>query len=261
MELDFYKLHLCGNDLILFNFLNKKLPPESLLVRLSRRICKRSSGIGANGVIILSQNQKHTVMLNYFNHRGTENISYDAYLCAAKFIFDYGIEGSQILSFKTKKEIISVEALDSLTFRISPGIPEIEKEKQLGINNKLYLFTAVSFQNQGASFFFLDGSRGEKEDIANTLQTEIRTVFTKVFSEEEIEMDPFLKRSVKDMAFAAAVSGTAAVVNKYCDNDIIVNGKNGKFVFQWHGGDSPVYITGKPEYIFRGTYYYDESNT
>ncbi len=267
MELDFYKLHICGNDFILFNFLNKALLSSEQSADIAKRISKRGSGAGSNGVIFLSKDHEKNVRMQHLNYAGNEQMSYDACICTAKFIFDYGLQGSSILTFKTGGLSVSVESIDSRTFRISTGVPFLRPEEKLRINEKLYSYTPVYFTVPGASFFFLNMERGEKKDIADTLNSgitpeeSIRTVFTSVYSNEEIEIEPFIKRSVKDMIFAAAVAGTASVTNNYCDNELLVNCKGGKLFFQWKGKGEKVYLTGKPEYVYRGTYYYDEPDT
>ncbi len=266
MELDFYKLHVCGNDFILFNFFSKEEPSRNQASEIAKKISRRGRGVGSNGVIFISKDHEYTVKIRHFNYAGIEQISYDAYLCAAKFIFDYALEGSSILTFIEGTTPVSVESIDSRTFRVTTGTPSILPEKQLRINEKLYSYTPVSFNNDGAAFFFFNRNRSEKEDIAETLNLEtkdqqrIRTVFTSIYSNDEIEIEPVFKRSVRDMVFAAAVAGTAAVANNFCDNEIIINCKGGKLFFQWDGGEERVYLTGKPEYVYRGTYYYDETD-
>ena len=264
MELDFYKLHICGNDFILFNFLNTELLSSEQSADIAKHISKRGSGAGSNGVIFLSKDPEGNARMQHFNYAGIEQMSYDACICTAKFIFDYGLQGSSLLTFKTGNTSVSVESIDSRSFRITTGIPFISPEEKLRINEKLYTYTPVSFSISGAAFFFLTMGRGEKKDIADTLNFEttgkqrIRTIFTSVYSNEEIKIEPFFKRSVRDIIFAAAVAGTASVANNYCDNEIMVNCKGGKLFFQWKGDKEKVYLTGKPEYVYRGTYYYDE---
>ncbi len=264
MELDFYKLHICGNDFVLFNFLHTVSLPSEQSADISKHISKRGIGVGSNGVIFLSKDPDGSVLMQHFNYAGIEQMSYDACICTARFIFDYGLQGSSLLTFRTGNTAVSVESIDSRTFRITTGIPVINPEEKLRINEKLYTYTPVSFSSPGASFFFLTRERGEKKDIADTLNSEssgkqrIRTVFTSVYSNEEIKIEPFFKRGVRDIIFAAAVAGTASVANNYCDNEILINSKSGKLFFQWKGDKEKVYLTGKPEYVYRGTYYYDE---
>ncbi len=268
MELDFYKLNLCGNDFILFNFLSGEVPSTGQSAEIAKKISNRGTGAGSNGVIFLSRIRESTVRMRHFNYAGVEQMSYDASLCTAKFIFDYGIQGSRSLTFETGNDTISVESIDSRTFMISTGIPAVEEERNLTINEKVYSYTPVNFRDQpGASFFFLNIERLGKEDIADTLISETlhnhppRAVFTTVYSNEEIKIEAVMKRSVKDLTFAAAVAGTASVSNNFCDNEILVDCKGGALFFQWKGNSEKVYLTGKPEYVYKGTYYYDESDT
>ncbi len=242
------------------------MPEAELRAVISKQISRRAEGIGANGVIFLSADPEYTVELHHYNYAGIDRISYDAYICASKFIFDYGIEGSSEITFITGNTVITVESIDSLTFRISTGVPSVGKEEKLHINDRLYTYTPVFFHFPGASFFFFHKTREEKKEIAELLNTGstdehgMRTVFISIYSNDEIEIEPVFRRSVRDMAFAAAVAGTSAVTNNYCDNEIIINCRGSELFFQWKGQREKVFITGKPEYVFRGTYYFDESD-
>ncbi len=264
MELNFYKIHLCTNDFILFNFLEKELPSSEIRPVISRAIARRTEGVGANGVIFLSSIPGKGAMLHHYNYAGMEELSYDAFLCASKFMFDYGIQGSSGISFATGESLIKAESIDSLTFRISPGVPAVDIHKKIEINRKQYPYTSVEFNKSGAAFFFVNAGREEKEDIArafgisgNTSQ-HMRTVFTTVYANDEIEIEPVVKRAEKDIVFAAAVAGTASVSNSFCDTEIVVNCNRGELFFQWEGKGKKAYISGKPEYVFKGNYYFDE---
>lgn len=267
MELDFYKLTICGNDFILFNFLKGGLPSSGFRELISRRISRRIEGVGSNGVIFIAENPEYRASVYHYNYAGKEIPSFDAYLCASKFLFDYGISGSSRISFFSGNSAVEVESIDSLTFRISPGVPETAPEEKIGINGKEYLYTPVSFSRRGAAFFFFNKTREEKEEIArlfnmeNDISRRFRTVFTTIFSNDDIEIEPVFRRMEKDMVFAAAVAGTASSVRGHCDNEIIVNCRGSELFFQKNEHSNRVFISGKPEYVFRGNYYYDESDT
>ena len=53
MELNFYKLQIGGNDLLLVNEINRATISTEILPKIAKSICKRSKGVGANGIIFL----------------------------------------------------------------------------------------------------------------------------------------------------------------------------------------------------------------
>lgn len=269
MELDFYKLNLCSNDFILFNLLKGELPSEDIRAGIARQISRRTEGVGSNGVIFLSENTESRASVHHYNYAGSETPSFDAYLCASKFLFDYGFSRDGTISFFSGGSVIAVDAIDSLTFRISSGVPHTGNEEMIGMNGSEYMYTPVSFEQipgAGAAFFFFNKNRKEKEEIArlfnlgNDVSRRYRTVFTTVYSNDEIEIEPVFRRLEKDMIYAASVAGAASSYRSYCDNEILVNCKGGELFFQKNEITNNVYITGKPEYVFRGSYYFDESD-
>ena len=127
MELKFYKLQIGGNDLLLVNQMYKDAIDTSLLPELTRDICKRSKGVGSNGVIFLYSGIEHEVQIKFFNSKGSsKNVSYDAFLCTAKYVFDYGLSGSDYIVIESDFGVITVDCIDSISFRISLGEPTTE---------------------------------------------------------------------------------------------------------------------------------------
>ena len=269
MELNFYKLNICGNDFILFNFIKGKLPSDETRQNISRRISKRTEGVGANGVIFISGDPYFRTAVRHYNYAGQETLSYDAYMCASKFLFDYGFSENGKITFLSNGSGVEADSIDSHSFRIALGIPKTGNEEMIGINGKEYLYTPVYFDNSpgpGAVFFFLNKSREEKEEIArltgheNDVSRRYRTVFTTVYSNDEIEIEPVFRRREKDMIFAGASAGAASIYRSYCDNEIVVNCAGSELFFQKNETTKSVFVTGKPEYVFRGSYYFDESD-
>ena len=269
MELNFYKLNLCGNDFILFNFLKGELPPDEIRQKISRRISKRTEGVGSNGVIFLSGDPYFRSAVRHYNYAGQETPSLDACMCASKFLFDYGFSENGKITFLSNGSGFEADSIDSRTFRIALGVPETGNEEMIGINGKEYLYTPVSFDHvsgPGSVLFFFKNSREEKEEIArlfnrnNDTSRRYRTVFTTVYSNDEIEIEPVFRRLEKDMIFAAASAGAASIYRGYCDSEIVVNCSGSELFFQKNETTNGVFVTGKPEYVFRGSYYFDESD-
>ena len=137
MELNFYKLQIGCNDLILVNQLSKTSIDETLLPQLSKNLCKRSKGVGSNGVIYLYPGIEHEVQIKFYNSRGSSSkISYDALLCTAKYVFDYGLSGSEYIVIESDFGVITVDCIDSTNFRISLGEPTTENGEPLLENSE-----------------------------------------------------------------------------------------------------------------------------
>lgn len=69
MHLYFTKLSGAGNDFILFD---KKINPEiELTPQIIDKLCKRRTGIGADGVLLISDLDGHAFEMRYFNSDGS----------------------------------------------------------------------------------------------------------------------------------------------------------------------------------------------
>jgi len=276
MEINFYKIQIGGNDLLLVNQINKKIDKPDMFPTFVRNICKRSKGVGANGVIFLYKGTEHPVKMIFYNSRGyNSNISYDAILCSAKYVFDYGLAGSEYIAIETDFGIFTVDCIDSSNFRISLGEPETEdgwalKEnidydfsKELIIEGRSITYTPVTLKDTGISIFVSTKQKHDKKEISNFFNIffknkQYRTVFIKIFNNEQIELETFSYYYSRDNCFISAVAGVASVLNGLCDRELTIYYKLDTLFFQWDKETNHVYITGQPSYVFYGSYYYEQ---
>ncbi len=87
----FYKYHGAGNDFVLIdNVLD--IIEEKDKERLSRRLCKRHFGIGADGLILVEKSRMADVKMRIFNPDGSEaEMCGNGIRCLAKHVYDRGI--------------------------------------------------------------------------------------------------------------------------------------------------------------------------
>ncbi len=276
MELKFYKLQIGGNDLLLVNQLKGNTVNEEILPQLARNMCRRSRGVGANGVIFLFKGVEHGVFLKYYNSRGSsKKISYDSFLCAAKYVFDYGLTGGEYITFESRFGVFTVDCIDSTNFRIVLGEPENEDgslltdhqdsdfSRQIIIAGKSTTYTPVTLGETGIALFFSNKQKNDKKEITDYFHhlnpdNRYRTVFVNIYNEEEISVETYSQFYKRDNCFISAVAGVASVINGVCDRELTINYRADTLFFQWDRDDNLVYITGRPAYVFSGTYYFDD---
>ena len=278
MELKFYKLQIGGNDLLLVNQINKVAIDTSLLPELTRALCKRSKGVGSNGVIFLYKGVEHEVQIKFYNSRGSSsNISYDAFLCTAKYAFDYGLSGSDYMVIESDFGVITVDFIDSTSFRISLGEPTTENgeivtensmsdySKQIIIEGRSTVYTAVTLKETGISVFFSNKQKNDKKEITDYFRRlrkngQYRTVFINIYNEEEIGVETYSQYYKRDNCFISAIAGVSSVVNGLCDRELTIYYRTDTLFFQWDSEDNQIYITGQPGYVFSGTFYFEEES-
>ena len=57
---------------------------------------------------------------------------------------------------------------------------------------------------------------------------------------------------------AACAAAVAAVLNGFGDRQTLVHLEGGNLFLEWSEADNLVYASGPADYVFLGTYYYDE---
>lgn len=278
MEIKFYKLQIGGNDLLLVNQINKASIDTESIPELAKSICKRSKGVGANGIIFLYSGKKNEVKMKFYNSKGSMyNISYDAVLCSAKYIFDYGLAGSNYIVINSDFGIFTVDCIDSTSFRIALGEAYNEKgeilsensmsdySEQVIIDGRATVYTPVKLKDTGISVFFSNKQKNDKKEISNYFRQikktgQYRTAFITIFNEEEIGVETYAQYHRRDNCFISAISGVSSVLNGFCDRELTIYYKSDTLFFQWDIDSNHIYITGQPGYVFSGDFYFEQES-
>jgi len=279
MELDFYKVHACRNDLILLNYLYKdQFPDRRLLPLLARRMCDRHSGVGANGLLVLERGSEHPVRLTHLLPTGeVTDRQNDALLCLARIAFDSGVSGGKRVVVESRVGVRTVDFIDSAHFRVSIGRPsavdgsvELREEPNreyttpVKIDGKRYSVTPLHLQYPSAVLFSTDWSRAKLMHLSRSLRQPavyshgVHPVFCQVYSKDEMAIRTWFRREPVDYSSAAGIAVVAAVLNGLADREVLVHCNNDELFVQWQEATNEVYVTGSVDYLFTGTYYFEE---
>ena len=89
MRIEFTKMHGAGNDFVL---LDRPDVEERQLSPLARRICDRHFGVGADGILVVSESVVADVRMRIFNADGSEaQMCGNGIRCVGKYIYEKGI--------------------------------------------------------------------------------------------------------------------------------------------------------------------------
>ena len=130
----FSKYHGLGNDFIVIDGINNKLP-ESILkgeAKLIKRICQRNFGIGADGLIIALPPQKdNDVRMKIFNSDGSEaEMCGNGIRCLVKFLSDINTQRiDKLLRVETLSGLITSNINNSNLISVDMGTPIYIPEK------------------------------------------------------------------------------------------------------------------------------------
>lgn len=133
MVVEFSKYHGLANDFLL-------VYEQHISAELARHMCDRYTGVGADGVILISKSKVADFSFLLYNANGsTAEVSGNGLRCVGKFLYEKGLHSSPSLRVEAGGDIKTLE-LDvqdgSVTsVRVDMGIPVLEGEIKLqGLN-------------------------------------------------------------------------------------------------------------------------------
>ncbi len=128
--LSFTKLHGNGNDFILVDEMNREHVAESEKRRFAIGICHRHFGIGADGVLFLTNSSRADLGMRIIQPDGSEaEMCGNGIRCLAKYAWDTGYVG-EFFDVETLAGIIPVQVRDrdgSFWAKVNMGVPLFDR--------------------------------------------------------------------------------------------------------------------------------------
>jgi diaminopimelate epimerase len=130
MKMRFTKMHGLGNDFIVMNCIEQSCPPaDERFGELSKRLCNRRFGIGADQILLLHPSSMADFGMKIFNADGGEvEMCGNGVRCVAKYIWDRNLSDKDVLNIETLAGIIKPEKAGDMV-RVDVGEPVFEPEK------------------------------------------------------------------------------------------------------------------------------------
>jgi len=126
----FTKLHGNGNDFVLVDETAQELVPEAAKGSFAVKCCRRSFGIGADGILFLTSSFRAALGMRLFQPDGSEaEMCGNGIRCLAKYAWDMGYVG-QGFDVETLAGIIPVqvqEREDGFWARVDMGVPRFDR--------------------------------------------------------------------------------------------------------------------------------------
>jgi len=282
MEIEFLKLQSCGGDYILIDAFKNAGLAKLRLDELAAQITSRRFGVGATGLVLLAPGQKLRLRLSCFDPAGAETSSDPlAVRCAARYAFDSGLLGEEASVMEIQDGSVRVEVLDAHNITVPSGPPgywdasgalrERPGEtftRTLRLADREHNYTPVALRGVQAVFFPvaspLEPDRfSPAVEAAGLFTPGTQLVFARLISREELSVRAWQVGLGELLASegAACAAAVAAVLNGFGDRQTLVHLEGGNLFVDWAEADNLVYASGPADYVFLGTYYYDEGET
>jgi diaminopimelate epimerase len=272
MNLSFTKMHGLGNDFIVIDCRNHAPGAGSEeLGDLSKRLCHRRFGVGADQVLLLYDSDRADFGMRIFNADGSEvEMCGNGIRCFAKYIWDRGLSDKDVLDVDTIAGIIRPEKSGNLV-RVDMGEPVLEgrqipvnhdgqvKDLPLKILDREFKITCVSMGNPHAVIVVDDAAQFDVAKYGPLIEhngffpKRTNVEFIQMMERGRIRMRVWERGAGETMACGTGASAAAVAANLkgLADRRVTVVLNGGELVIEWRD-DNHVYMTGPAVEVFEG---------
>jgi diaminopimelate epimerase len=283
MKIPFTKMHGLGNDFILIDCRHRKFDD---LHELSKTLCHRRFGVGADQMLLLVNSRNADFMMRIFNADGDEvEMCGNGIRCLARYIWDRNLSDKNILSIETLGGIIRPERSGGMV-RVDMGEPVFDPEKipveivrsskfkvqasktqnatpiidyPLRIEDREFKITCVSMGNPHAVIFVENLSQFPVPYYGSLIEghflfpKKTNVEFIEVLTPKEIKMRIWERGSGETMACGTGASAAAVASNMkgLTERNVTVHLIGGDLIIEW-AGNNHIYMTGPAVEVFEG---------
>jgi len=272
MNLPFVKMHGIGNDFIVIDCRDKAVSDQlSAISDISRRLCDRRFGIGADQILLLHDSAAADFRMSIFNADGSEvEMCGNGIRCFAKYIWDRNLSSKQVLEIETPAGIIRPEK-DGDMVRVDMGTPETEgrkipvnldgivKDHPLAVDDREFAITCVSMGNPHAVIVVEDVNTFDVKRYGPQIETHTlfpkrtNVEFIQVIDRQTIKMRVWERGSGETLACGTGASAVAVAANMkgIADKKVTIKLLGGDLIIELHE-NGHVYMTGPAAEVFEG---------
>ncbi|MBI5635065.1 MAG: diaminopimelate epimerase [Nitrospirae bacterium] len=272
MNVPFVKMHGLGNDFVVIDCRDAAISHQlSAISELSRILCDRRFGIGADQILLLQNSDKADFAMRIFNADGSEvEMCGNGIRCFAKYIWDRDLSSKQVLDIETPAGIIRPEKAGDMV-RVDMGRPEFEgrkipmnldgvvKDHPLIIDDRTFNITCVSMGNPHAVIVVDDLAAFDVHRYGPQIEThklfprKTNVEFIQVIDRTTIRMRVWERGSGETLACGtgASAAAVAAHLKGIADKKVTIKLLGGDLFIDLHE-NRHVYMTGPAVEVFEG---------
>jgi len=279
MNIDFVKMEGLGNDFIIMDDRDGKIQQHEEYSLLAKRLCSRHFGIGADGIILISDSKSHDIKFIIYNSDGSQaQMCGNGMRCFAKFLYENKIVSKKIIRVDTKAgtvipEVITDDNDQVQSVKVDMGLPvftcrdipfkssgERAVEEDLAVGDETYPITAVFMGNPHAVLFVEDVEKIDVDRIGPEIENHERfpektnVEFNEVINETELRMKVWERGAGRTLACGtgACASFVAANITGRVPEKAIVHLDGGDLELYWDKETNHIFKTGPATLVFSG---------
>ncbi len=269
--LAFIKMQGVGNDFVL---VDARGGPKHEWPSLARRLCDRHFGVGADGLLLVTQEEGADVGMRMFNPDGTEDFCGNGLRCVARYVAD-GQPQRRNLSIATIAGLRAARILDDGQVQVEMQQPAfhpsdipmlVEGDRvvdyDLPLEGGPIRITALSTGSTHA-VAFVDDLPDDETFLRISPLVENHPFFpertsvmwTRVSDRHSIRLRIWERGAGETLGCGtgACAAMAAARVQGLVDSEVTVSSRGGEVMVQWEPGGK-LLKTGPAEYVFEGRF-------
>lgn len=278
MGIEFTKWQGCGNDFVLVDDRSESIKDPA---ELSRKMCDRHYGIGADGLIIIRPSDKADTRMRIYNTDGSEaEMCGNGIRCFARWVYELGLVPGEEFTVETGAGILVPKIIKENSritgVRVDMGQPVLDAEKiptkgfgtgrvvdkTIEVLGETYHVTCVSMGNPHCVVLWDDLSTLDIEKLGPAFENHpafpnrVNTEFVSVRDKNHVRMRVWERGAAVTMACGtgACATLTACVLNDRTERQAEIELDGGKLFIEWSEKDNHIYMTGPAEEVYKGTY-------
>jgi diaminopimelate epimerase len=268
--ISFTKAHACGND---FLIVSEEAAADNDWANLSRRLCARNTGIGADGIEFFAWTGARSCRIRLHNADGSiAEISGNGTRCVAAWMArEIGAKTGDELAIETDAglRICRVNAIDATrgysvevttgmgvptvaprSLRLESGTEVAGAEVSMGNPHFVIVVRDEEFTSAGRAW----QSIGEEICFHPDFPNQTNVEFVRILNSHEIEIRIF-ERGVgptTSSGTGSSASAALALALYSCASPLKVVAQGGRQTVEWNGPGTELYLTGPASLIVRG---------
>ncbi|MBR7149383.1 MAG: diaminopimelate epimerase [Firmicutes bacterium] len=145
----FWKMNGTGNDFIIINNLEEKLPPE-VFPKLARTLCERHLSIGADGLMVVEASKTADFKMLFYNSDGSlGEMCGNGARCICRYGYETGLAG-EVQHVETTAGLVTGWRMDQRNYRVRLNDPSvIDLDRPVEVDGTTYLCSYVELGDPG----------------------------------------------------------------------------------------------------------------
>ena len=274
-SLPFAKMHGAGNDFVVLDGLRDALPR---LEDLSRQLCDRHFGIGADQVLVVRESRSADFRMEIFNPDGSQvEMCANGIRAFYKYLRDRGLTDAEEISVETLSGIVRPRWAGEGRVSVDMGLPILEPEKiptRLGdgtdgpvldvpieVAGLTLRVSSVSMGNPHAVLYVDDPDTAPVETLGPQIENHsafpnrVNVEFVTPVSRTRIRQRTWERGTGETLACGSGACAVAVVsmLRGTVERRVVIELRGGELEIAWPADDAHILMTGPAAEVYTGT--------